>query len=278
MRRWEPLNRITLLVFLLTVWGHPLRAVEQKLIVMGIDDFCPYTCLEKDRPGFLPEAIAEILRRSHMRLEIVQGSWTRLKLLAESGKVDLLGPLSLQLIKNLKLPSTQSLGGFFHAGFMTVADSTWLYQGPKSLDKKNIATVKGYSYPSELLEYFAGKQKQGSLIELVGADANRRQLQMLASKRVDTVPVLIDLFWHQARLLKLNPKDFRLAGTVELEADLSTYRLGVFTRDAGKAKILINILDEGFLKIKKDGTAKALLERYEVKTLEALGLQSTEKL
>src|SRR6478735_12262621 len=50
---------------------------ELKKVVFGIDDFCPYTCLEKDRPGIFPEAVATILQPHHVELEIYPASWAR---------------------------------------------------------------------------------------------------------------------------------------------------------------------------------------------------------
>ncbi|HYX34980.1 MAG TPA: transporter substrate-binding domain-containing protein [Oligoflexus sp.] len=255
-RLWQRLS-IPLLLFLPgTVWA------EMKKVVYGIDDFCPYTCLEKDRPGILPEAIAVILGRQRMTLEILPGSWTRLEKEGEKGNVDLLGPLTLRFIKRTRVPSTQVLGGFFKAGFMTRSDSSWIYTGPESLRNKRLVTVKGYSYPVEVKAFLDTIRDTRYLMELSGENANRRRVQMLAQGRVDAVPTMYNIFHHQVKLLNMNAADFRSAGDMPLSDDTTTFRIGVFNKDPVVSKELIRILDKGFVDISKDKTLKSILARY----------------
>jgi len=248
---------------LLGFFTEPAWAASKKeQVAFGVDDFCPYTCLELNRPGFLVEAVRLILERAGSELIVTRGSWTRLQMLSAQGKIDILGPLTPFIIEKMKITATQILGGSFQGGFIVRRDSTWRYDGVQSLDGLKIGGIKDYSYPPNLMEYFKVAQLQSRYVELIGEDANRRLVQMLAKKRIDTIPMLYDVFWYHAMVLKLPADHFKSAGEVMLPPDRNAYRLGVFTVDKKKREALIETLDQGFLNLKKDGTLQKIMANY----------------
>ncbi len=235
---------------------------QPKTIILGIDDFCPYTCLESNKPGFLVELIDVILTRSGYKLSVLHGSWTRLQLLAQEGKVDLLGPITQYYVDKNKIPSTQELGGFFRAGFVTQADARWQFVDYSSLNSLKIAAIKDYSYPTELEVHLQRAKREKRYVELIGDNANLRLVKMLASKRVDTIPMLFDVFHYQTLLLGLAPDKFKIAKEMQLEPNRANYRIGVLTKDPRERADLIQLLDKGFASLKTDGTYQKIIMKY----------------
>ncbi len=251
--------------FILAAAAVPPASTEptkSKTIILGIDDFCPYTCLESNKPGFLVELIEVILSRSGYTLSVLHGSWTRLQILAQEGKVDLLGPITQYYVEKHKIPSTQELGGFFRAGFVTQADARWHFVDYSSLNNLKIAAIKDYSYPAELEGHLNRAKQEKRYVELIGDNANLRLVKMLASRRVDTVPMLFDVFHYQTLLLGLSPDKFKIAKELQLEPNRANYRIGVLTRNARERAALIQILDKGFATLKTDGTYQKIVMKY----------------
>jgi ABC-type amino acid transport substrate-binding protein len=96
----------------------------------------------------------------------------------------------------------------------------------------------------------------------MGDDANRRLVKRLASKRVDTVPALFDVFFYHAMQLGLSADKFKIAKEIPLDSDRTTYRVGVPIKDALRRTSLIAILDLGFASLKADGTLKKIKMKY----------------
>ncbi|MBT4286840.1 MAG: transporter substrate-binding domain-containing protein [Deltaproteobacteria bacterium] len=158
----------------------PSNAQAKDLLVAGTE-WCPYNCVDKNRPGIISEYVKLIAKRIGMKAIIELLPWSRAIIDVKSEKYNVLMSAgesdSKGLIKSMKLLDYQMC-------FFTLHSSNWNYKGVKSLNLIRLGIIQDYAYGEPLDSYLA--KKRTNTIILTGQKPHKRLSSMLDISRIDT--------------------------------------------------------------------------------------------
>jgi polar amino acid transport system substrate-binding protein len=241
------------------------RAQSTKLLV-GVDEYCPYTCLKSDKnKGYALDLVEQILAPRGYVFEYVPASWPRIKAMARKGALDLLIPVNQAETRELEILRTRlainQLQKESPAAYFVHKDSKWIYTGPESLKDQTIGIVQGYTYPEPLHSHLQDPQYQSKQIVLASDQGNQRQIRMLASRRVTVVPSERLVFWYIARQMGLET-EFKDAGVLQMPDELVLFHIGIVQKNKPQSRNLQQWLDEGLEAMKNGDKLKSILKKY----------------
>jgi polar amino acid transport system substrate-binding protein len=183
-----------------------LNAQAKDLLVAGTE-WCPYNCVDNNRPGIVTEYVKLIVKRIGMKAVIELLPWSRAIIGVKSEKYDVLMSSgesdSKGLIKSKKLLDYQMC-------FFTLHSSNWNYMGVKSLNLIGIGTIQDYAYGEPLDSYLA--KKRTNTIILTGKNPHKRLSNMLDTSKIDTfvadrilIKYIVGNKYREAGCLKSSP-------------------------------------------------------------------------
>lgn len=253
-----------LLLFIVSLLGTEARAQATKLLV-GVDDYCPYTCLKSEQKGYALDLVEQILAPRGFILEYVPASWPRVKAMAKKGSIDLLIPVNQVETRELDILRTRHAINQFQkespAAYFVHKDSKWMYTGPESLKDQTIGIIQGYTYPEPLHTHLQNPQFPAKKIVVASDQGNQRQIRMLATGRVTVVPSERLVFWYIARQIGLE-NEFKDAGVLDMPDELALFHFGIVHKHKPLAKNIQQWLDEGLDAMKGSDKLKAILKKY----------------
>jgi ABC-type amino acid transport substrate-binding protein len=254
----------TIAFFILYLFATDARAQAKKLLI-GMDDYCPYTCLKSGQKGYVPDIIEQILAPRGFTFEYVPASWPRVKAMARKGALDLLIPVNQIETQELEILRTRHAINQFQkeapAAYFAHKDSKWMYIGPESLKDQIIGIIQGYTYPEPLHTHLQDPRYLSKQIVLASDQGNQRQIRMLASRRVTTVPSERLVFWYMARQMGLET-EFKDAGTLPMPDELALFHIGIVHKGKPQSKDIQQWLDEGLAAMKGSDRLKSILKKY----------------
>jgi len=183
-----------------------LNAQAKDLLVAGTE-WCPYNCVDENRPGIISEYVELIAKRIGIKVDIELLPWSRAITDVKDGKYDVLMSCgesdSKGLIKSKKLLDYQMC-------FFTLHTSNWNYNGVKSLNIIQLGSIQDYAYGEPLDTYLAKERTNTSIMQ--GPNVHERLGQMLYLSRLDTfvadrilIKYLVGNKYRVAGCLKLSP-------------------------------------------------------------------------
>ncbi len=171
--------RIFLYYFIIILFFSPVNTQAKDLRIAGTE-WCPYNCVDKNRPGIISEYVQLIVKRVDMTSVIDLLPWSRAIDLVKNNKYDILMSSgesdSKGLIKSTKLLDYQMC-------FFSLHSSHWIYKGKESLGLIEIGAIKDYAYGEPLDSYIA--EKGSNLWIIYGQDSHKRLFGMLDQSRID---------------------------------------------------------------------------------------------
>ncbi len=227
------------------------------------DPWCPYACrVDSEREGILVEVAREIFQKHGHELKYKEVNWARAVSLVRDGKANAVVGAYITDAPDFIFPKKEFLSTM--SCFYTLRSSNWNYKGISSLKDKSILKILSYSYGAKLDEYFSKslKQKESGIITLTGLDIEKRQIEILARGRVDTVIEDHLVFkYNVERYNKLTNSNlkFRNAGCL---AEEKMY-IG-FSPARRESKKYISILESGLESMKKDGRLEKIINSYKL--------------
>ncbi|MBY1009546.1 substrate-binding periplasmic protein [Pseudomonas aeruginosa] len=230
----------------------PLPTLAEPLRFAG-DDGCPYLCPDTpQRPGYLVEALSQVLREPP-RFDSLP--WPRAVQMVRDGHRD--GLVGAYGLDGLRVGSEPI--GWVELAFYTRHDSNWRYTGDASLLGQRLGLAQGY-VNNPRFEAWRNQAGDDDLhLQVLGGErVLPRNLQKLLLGRIDVLLEDRDIIEHY---LKHHPQ---LAGQVRRAGELpgrQALHVGLSPHlpevDARLAE-----LDEGLRQLRREGTLKALGERY----------------
>ena len=156
-----------------------LNAQAKDLRIAGTE-WCPYNCVDENRPGIISEYVELIVKRIGMEANIELLPWSRAITDVKNKKYDVLMSCgesdSKGLIKSKKLLDYQMC-------FFSLHSNTWNYKGLESLSLIEIGAIKDYAY-GELFDNYIAKKRSNIWI-MSGQEPHNRLSEMLDHSRID---------------------------------------------------------------------------------------------
>lgn len=226
---------------------------EPQNIAVASIDWCPYICLNPEKPGVLTEYVKKIFADTSYNLTFTPMPWARAIYETKMGRFQALLAPAKEEAPELIYPSHPL--GYQHMCLFTRSDDSWQYNGIDSLKGRRI--VYGYdAYPASL----EGAQKLAVFYPMpYSAAFIPRGVKMVLNKRTDTL-----LFTRYSTQHYLNSNGLadkmRVAGCVQRQAVYLAFTPHDSARETREA--LIILLDEKIAKLEKENTFESLLRDY----------------
>jgi polar amino acid transport system substrate-binding protein len=141
--------------------------------------------------------------------------------------------------------------------FFKRADDPWEFKSIESLEGRSIAVVQGYSYSEEIDAWIAANPQR--VRATAGDVANRTNLRLLLSDRVDLVLEDINVTAWTARSMKVEAQIANAGATAE---PLPVYV--AFAPKGVMAKASAAEFDAGMKRLRTSGELATILARYGV--------------
>ena len=194
------------ILFMVLLFSHMLLA---KNISISAIDWCPQLCPKEHKDGYIIDILEEVFNNSSYTLNIKTYPWTRAIAMTRQGQVlALLSPAKAEA-PDLKFPKLEV--GKQMMCFFTKKDSTWKYDGIKSLNNLKIGIASDTSI-EELNEYVKNNKSQFQFLPY-SKNYIPQSLKKLQNNRFNTF-----LFTKNSTIYKINAlgleNNFKIAGCV----------------------------------------------------------------
>jgi polar amino acid transport system substrate-binding protein len=233
-------------------------AAHPMTVLLVADPWCPYNCDPANGPeGFMVDLVRAILEPAGYTVVYRIESWAVAVRMAEEGAAT--GILGAGYGDSEKLIYPDRAFGSSPNGYAVRADDPFQYAGIRSLEKRRLAVIRGYSYGDELDAYLAPRLTDQARVEVVSGFGPSQLgiiLRRLVAGDFDTIPDDINVLrWMVASL--------NMSQTVRL-IELSNPE-GVYVALSPhypQAKKLAMLLSEGIDRLRAEGALAGILARY----------------
>lgn len=178
----------------------------------GAAYWCPYSCSDKEMPGFVTEYLTWLFAKRGITLNVEVMPFSRAANSALAGSLDGLLTVMPREVPNLPMTTSPTMNQ--RNCFFTKADSKWKFLSTETLKNARIGVINNYAYGEEVDQYIT-ETGQPNVLKLRDSMPEERLFSMLESDRIDTY--LSDFYvqrWQYKILRKDKPKH-RLATCLE---------------------------------------------------------------
>ncbi len=226
-------------------------------VEFAMGNWCPYhgTCAEGD--GYITEMLREIFDRAHIQSSFVPIPWSRAVHETQNGIFDgVMSPGGQAL--EFYYPSV-STGSFAYC-YYTKSQDTWIYTGIHSLTSRVTAYIKD-STMIEDKEFVEDPRNSAYFIPIPYTQSYMLQVvKMLAANRVTTIVNDPNVTQSFLRSYPMYENFLRNAGCI----GRSDLWVGLSLHPSKKLKIkhIAEVIDNGIITLRQDGTLKEILDKY----------------
>lgn len=250
---------ITLFFSVFTFCINAFSTHNERVIIIAGDQWCPYVCKSKDKPGFSVELVKRALKEMQYETQYVWTNFPRLIRYIKAGKWDVVTGTDKSFSPDLLI--SKKPVAYTRWVYVTKKDLPWVYQGPESLKNLVLGTVAGYVYSPELMAYINKNKNTDSISTLHSARPQEANLKMLRLGRIDVFIGEESVIKHWAKEIGA-VGEFRIAGL--------DFKKPLFCGLNKKDKKLSETIDKGIEKFTKTKEFKKLLKRYHINNWQSL--------
>jgi polar amino acid transport system substrate-binding protein len=243
------------------VWLFASCACLADAIALRADDWCPFNCSpDGNKPGYMVDLARLVLSKQGHTLDYRLEGWSRALSDARDGHIQaVVGATADEVRRNGLIADLSAPLGRNLNCFIVKQDSDWRFSGLPSLLHRHIGIIQDYAYGEQLDAYF--RAHTDITDRVTGDDPLKRNLEKLASGRIDTLVEDRSVLQY-ALDASLWKGRFSWAGCEDSSAGRGLYI--AFSPRYAKAGELSRALVDGVHALRKDGTLKAVLDKYHV--------------
>jgi polar amino acid transport system substrate-binding protein len=172
-----------LVTLVLLLAPSPLYAGSNAIDFSGTD-WCPYTCADKEKPGFMIEYARHIFKNIGLDLSVTLLPWNRAMAETKAGKFD--GLVTASALEARGLTITENITSKYQMCFYVMQNSPWRYNGVDDLESITLGAIQGYSYGEPIDEYIA-EERSGVILLRGDNNAHKQLYTMLKMGRTDVL-------------------------------------------------------------------------------------------
>jgi len=156
----------------------------QRSLNLAAADWCPYTCSTPNKPGFITEALIQLLKINNIALKVTVLPWSRAIRMARQGSYD--GLLTAIVSEAPHFQFTKRPSGHYQICFYTHRSSTFEYSDRSSLSGIKLGGIRDYGY-GEPIDSILKEPRGDEHVYLISNSAPLSSLVgMTELKRMDT--------------------------------------------------------------------------------------------
>ena len=231
---------------------------ENHTVIIRTDLWCPYACDPKsERPGYMVEIAMEAFKTHGVKVDYDVLNWARSLSDTRAGLFNAVVGASRPDVKGFILPKNAI--GKNENYLFTLKENKWYFKKSSSVENKKIGVINDYAYGSEIDKLV--QNAHPSFTKIAGDDPLERLIRMTKAKRLDAFvenPQVLKLKLEELKL----PLDLFKISSSNLCDDSELFI--AFSPKNPKSKEYAEIIDREFIKMKKDGRLKKILNKYNV--------------
>lgn len=236
----------------------PATVLAAAPLRIGMPEWCPYTCADKEKPGILVEMTRKALDAHGIKADfVIYDNWSRLLYDGKKGKVDAVLAVGKDEAPYLVFPEVPQVG--YATAFFVRADDNWAYKGVKSFKGKVLLAFDNVDYGGEIQEYVTKYKADRTRIELATGETEEVVINKLAKERGD-------IYIEEENVGLFMIKSLGLTGKVKLAKRTDKPEqlfMGIgFSPKLIEAQKYARLVSDSTDTMHKDGTHKAIADRY----------------
>lgn len=253
--------RISLLLLCICMSSNVIATEEMpnKTIIIAGDNWCPINCsADSPNKGFMIDVATEALALSGYSVKYEEIPWTRAVGLARKGKIH--GIVGAFKGDAPDFHFSQSpLLNISPNSLFAKKQSSWRYNGIRSLNAVRLGAIKGYDYGEKLNNYIqsVASTDESSIVQIYGNDAVNRSIQFLLRDRIDVFVETGPVFWYQVKQMGISDQVVQVGNVSEPEPCFIA-----FSPNLEVSQQLSNALDKGMAILKKQGRVQQIADKY----------------
>lgn len=232
---------------------------ESKTISIVADEWYPYNGVPgADKQGFMIDIAVEVFKEKGYTINYKTIPWNRAKKEAKEGTYDAVVGAFKEDVPEFVFPDIEL--GVSKTVFWVKKESSWKFDGIKSLEKIKLGVIKDYSYGGEFDEYVKKYSNDSDRIETVfGDDALPKNIRKIIKGR-------IDVFIEDLMVCSSELKNLKFTDEIVYAGEMSVDNVYIaFSPKHPISKHYADILTEGMLKLRESGKLKEILDKYGLK-------------
>lgn len=255
--------KLLLVIFLLavgTVQAFAVDAPKKKPLTFTADEWCPYICDDKSRPGIIFEIIKEVFNNAGYNTEFFIMPWKRSLDEVENGKYNANALVNIAEGEAM-LINKEPIAFSMYKYFVRAGDK-WRYNGIKSFESITLGVQEDIDY-GIITDYVEKNKDDKEKIQYISAETSfDKNIKKLIAGRIDA-------FFEDKVVVANYLKENGLEGKI-IEAGTSVdpnfldeeYIYVGFSRKIPESKLYAEILDKGIRELRKSGRLKVILDKY----------------
>lgn len=254
MRTALPLFK-TLLLTLAVTYG---AASWSETVRFASDDWCPFTCFDKQKPGIAVELAQHIFSRAGIEFDYIhEPVWADVLADLRAGKIDLTAGLSSSdytEIQQIGPPFANDVSCIFKQ-----TDMEWTYKGLKSLPQIHLGIVRAYDYGDGFDEYIAKHRHSDRVNEF---DDMKSLLQAFDSRKVEVIYANEYVVKYHIGLGTLRERPKEASRCNRSVSKKNGIYFGMSDPANARTQRIAEILEQGLKDSHDDGTIIKILRKY----------------
>ena len=227
---------------------------QGQTLKIASDDWCPYICDDKEKPGYVVEIIKTVMAAHHIDLEFEVMPLGRAFLEVENNHLDLVLALTEVHIKEHSLIPSDVIIGDYANDFFVLSDNPFRFKNIDQLKAERLGVVESYEYGADLDAFIRLHPEKIHIAH--GRAPLQQNINMLLKGRLSVVldtKNTVQSFLHQQKI-----SNVIYAGTQGSTAPLY---IGFNPRLSNLPALQLH-LSNGLEELRTTGQLKQLLQRY----------------
>ncbi len=229
-------------------------------ISLRADPWLPYNGVGSQSPaGYMIDAARLIARANGHSIEYLNLPWEDTLVAVRKGDYDCAVGAAIDDADDFMFP-TVSWGKSQNA-FFGMAETTWRYTDPTSLDAVRLAVIADYSYSDELDAYIETHATDGRVVVIKGARrATISAVSNLVARKADVFVEDVNVMQQTLATMTMTDRVINL-GTLDELTDVYI----ACTPAHPRGKQYAQMFSDGLVKLRASGELQTILDRYGLK-------------
>ncbi len=237
----------------------PTNTNDAHHLVFCSDVWAPFAGVaDSPTPGYCIEVIKAIYENEGYSANYITLPWTRCIEDTRSGRLTALLAAHKVDAPDFIFP-TEQIARTSDLVFYVRADSDWNYDGLQSLKHIKLGYIQDYAYPSLIYDYIKANTGSDQILASHGDEPLLRLIEALQMKRIDAFIEFSVVGNHKLRQLELEHAIIN-GGAISYPEGLYV----AFSPARPDAQQLADLFDLKVKELRKNGTLKAISQKYEI--------------
>jgi len=235
----------------------------KKTISIVSDEWCPYVCNDKNKPGFFIEVASEVFTNAGYKFEYTFLPWQRALDEANKGNFD--GVAIVNKVEGADFLLQEEPLGITIFKFFVKAGNKWRYKDIKSLESITLGVMEDIDYGMAITDYVEKNKHNPERIQTISAETTfDKNVKKVLAGRIDAFFEDKFVLGHYLKQHGMEDKIVDAGTSVDPNYLDEEYLYIGFSKKKPDSKAKAVVLSNGIKELRKSGKLKIILDKYGV--------------